>query len=183
MDGWIDRRLPDFSSSTYCELNGLLDAVTLLTERRLNGVIICDSKSALLALFSSRPTYDHVVQDILCRLANASDNSLVVSFLRVPSHVGLAGNDTVDGLAKAACTLDLPAVRAPISYRCYKHILFSAIHALTVTRRDAERANSVSIQHYDSFIDVPHKYCRHGLMVRRHNVVSARLRLGYRPIW
>ncbi len=80
MDGWIDRRLPDFSSSTYCELNGLLDAVTLLTERRLNGVIISDSKSALLAVFSSRPTYDHVVQDILCGLANASDNSFVVSF-------------------------------------------------------------------------------------------------------
>ncbi len=89
----------------------------------------------------------------------------------------------MDGLAKAACTLDLLAVRAPISFRCYKHILFSAIHALTVTRRDAERANSVSIQHYDNFIDVPHKYHHHGLMVRRHNVVSARLPLGYRPIW
>lgn len=68
-------------------------------------------------------------------------------------------------------------------FRCYKHILFSAIHALTVTRRDAECANSVSIQHYDNLIDVPHKYRRHGLMVRRHNVVSVRLRLGYRPIW
>ena len=49
--------------------------------------------------------------------------------------------------------------------------------------RDSERANSVSIQHYDNFIDVLHKYRRNGLMVRRHNVVSARLRLGYRPVW
>lgn len=183
VDGWVGRRLPDFSSSTYCELNGLLDAVTLLTEKRLNGVIICDSMSALHALSSSRPSYDHVVQVILCRLANARDHALVVSFLWVPSHVGLAGNETVDGLAKAACTLDLPAVHVLPSVRRYKHILFSAIHALTVTRRDSERANSVSIQHYDNFIDVPHKYRRNGLMVRRHNVVSARLRLGYRPVW
>ena len=184
VDGWAGRRLPDSSSSTYCELHGLLDAVTLLTEKRLNGVIICDSKSALLALSSSRPSHDHVVQDILCRLANARDNALVVSFLWVPSHVGLAGNDTVHGLAKAACTLDLPvAVRSPPSLQCYKQALFSAIHALTVTRRDAERATSVSIQHYDNFIHVPYEYRRHGLMVRRHNVVSARLRLGYRPIW
>ncbi|KAG0713156.1 hypothetical protein GWK47_016843 [Chionoecetes opilio] len=28
-----------------------------------------------------------------------------------------------------------------------------------------------------------YKYRRRGLMVRRHNVVSARLRLGYRPVW
>ncbi|XP_045123073.1 uncharacterized protein LOC123511337 [Portunus trituberculatus] len=46
-DGWVGRRLPNASSSTYCELNGLLDAVTILTERGLDGVIVCDSKSAL----------------------------------------------------------------------------------------------------------------------------------------
>ena len=97
--------------------------------------------------------------------------------------MGLTGNDTVDGIAKAACTLDMPVVRAPPSLRCYKNILFSALHSLVVTRRDTERANSVSIQHYDSFLDIPHKYRRHGLMVRRHSVVSARLRLGYRPVW
>ncbi|XP_076035376.1 uncharacterized protein LOC143021653 [Oratosquilla oratoria] len=182
-DGWIGRRLPDTSSSTYCELNGLLDAVTLLTERRLNGVIICDSKSALHALSSPRPADNHIVRDILCRLAYAHDNTLVVSFLWVPSHVGIAGNDTVDSLAKAACDLELPVIRTPPSLRHYKTILCSAMHTLTANRRNAERAHSVSIQHYDNFIDTSHKYRRHGLLVRRHNIVSARLRLGYRPVW
>ncbi|XP_050709605.1 uncharacterized protein LOC126994322 [Eriocheir sinensis] len=38
--GWAGRRLPNSSSSTYCELHGLLDAVTLLSRSRLNGLII-----------------------------------------------------------------------------------------------------------------------------------------------
>ncbi|XP_045119171.1 uncharacterized protein LOC123509096 [Portunus trituberculatus] len=144
-DGWVGRRLPNASSSIYCELNGLLDAVTILTERGLDGVIVCDSKSALHALSSPRPAYDHVVRDILCRLATARDSALVVSFLWVPSHVGLTANDTVDGLAKAACGLPLPAVRAAPSLRCYRNTLFSAVNVLTVNRRNTERADSVSI--------------------------------------
>ena len=48
---------------------------------------------------------------------------------------------------------------------------------------NAERAQSVSILHYDHFRLTPPRYRRHGLMVRRHNIVSARLRLGYRPLW
>ncbi|MPC88856.1 hypothetical protein E2C01_083777 [Portunus trituberculatus] len=43
--------------------------------------------------------------------------------------------------------------------------------------------HSVSIQHYDAFRHHHYKYRRRGLIVRRHNVVAARLRLGYRPLW
>ncbi|KAK7072821.1 hypothetical protein SK128_003463 [Halocaridina rubra] len=38
-DSWIGRRLPTSSSSTYCELNAILDAVTLLVRRRVNGAV------------------------------------------------------------------------------------------------------------------------------------------------
>ena len=52
-----------------------------------------------------------------------------------------------------------------------------------MNRRNTERATSVSVQHYDLVIDTAHKNRCNELMVRRHNVVSARLRLGYRPVW
>ncbi|XP_064077587.1 uncharacterized protein LOC135195256 [Macrobrachium nipponense] len=55
--GWIGRRLPESSSSTYCELHGLLDAVILITRTRNNGLIICDSQPALQALSSHKPAY------------------------------------------------------------------------------------------------------------------------------
>ncbi|KAK7086870.1 hypothetical protein SK128_002699 [Halocaridina rubra] len=175
-DSWIGRRLPTSSSSTYCELNAILDAVTLLVLRRVNGVIICDSQSALQALSSPRPICGRAVGDILCRLAAAQDASLVVSF-------GLTGNDTADRLAKAACMLDGHAVDAEPSLRCLRNIIYSAGFAMTVQRRDTERANSVSIQHHDHFLHSRYKYRRRGLMVRKNNVVSARLRMGYRPLW
>ncbi|XP_045134471.1 uncharacterized protein LOC123518031 [Portunus trituberculatus] len=47
---------------------------------------------------------------------------------------------------------------------------------------NAQRVISESIQHYDTMRAHSFKYRRTGLMVRRHNVVSARIRLGYRPV-
>lgn len=144
-DGWIGRRLPNSSSSTYCELHAILDAVTLLVQRRMNGVIICDSQSALHALSSPRPVCSHIVQDILCQLAYAHDASLVISFVWMPSHIGLAGNDAADGLAKAAFMLYMDDMVVEPSLRCQRSAIFSAVFAMMVQRRDAEQANSVSI--------------------------------------
>ena len=77
--GWLP--FIQLVQSTSCELNGLLDAVTLLNERGLNGMIICDSKLTFYALSSLRPAYDKVVRNILFQLASARDSALVVSFL------------------------------------------------------------------------------------------------------
>ena len=104
-------------------------------------------------------------------------------FLWVPSHIGLTHNDTVDHLAKTTCALILPEVRATLSLRCYRNTVYSAAYNSVVQRRNVERASSVSVQHHDNFLTHPYRYRRHGLSVRRHNVVSARLRLGYRPLW
>ncbi|KAG0725045.1 hypothetical protein GWK47_039378 [Chionoecetes opilio] len=80
-DEWLGRRLPNSSTSTFCELHGILDAVTLLFQRRVNGVIVCDSQSALSALSSPRPSCGRVVRDILYQLAIAHDASIVVFFM------------------------------------------------------------------------------------------------------
>lgn len=183
-EGWTGRRLPNASSSTYCELHGLLDAVTLLTRTNNNGLVICDSQTALRALTSHQPAYQHLVTQILRQLATAHESSLVIHFLWIPSHIGLRSNDTADHLAKAACDLDPPAADAPTtSLLCYRKIVRQAARSPTHHRRDAERATSESIQHYDHFLSHQHTYRRNGLMVRRHNVVCARLRLGWRPVW
>ena len=183
-EGWTGRRLPNSSSSTYCELHGLLDAVTLLTQARNNGLIICDSQPALRALTSHKPAYQHLVTQILRQLATAHARSLVIHFLWIPSHIGLRANDTADRLARAACDLDPPAADAPTaSLLCYRKMVRQAARSPTRHRRDAERATSASIQHYDHFLPRQHTYRRSGLLVRQHNVVCARLRLGWRPVW
>ena len=105
---WTGRRLPDSSSSTLCELNGILDGITLLLHHRVNGLIVCDSQAALYALRTARPVCKRVVTEILHQLLRAVDASLTVSFVWIPSHVGLVGNERVDALAKAACTQAVP---------------------------------------------------------------------------
>lgn len=182
--GWAGRRLPNSSSSTYCELHGLLDAVTLLTRTGSSGLVLCDSQPALQALTSPRPAYPHLVTRILSQLVTAHASSLVVHFLWIPSHIGLRANDTADRLTRAACSLDPPAADAPAaSLLCYRKMVRQAARSPTHRRRDAERAASASIQHYDHFLLRQHPYRRSGLMVHRHNVVCARLRLGWRPVW
>ena len=181
-NGWVGRRLPDFSSSTYCELYGILHAVSLICQRGIKALVICDSKSALQALSSPRPCSAVVIR-ILSFLALMSQRALVVKFLWIPSHIGISYSDTVDRLAKAACRLPRRIAGPSPSLSCYLARVRIASFLSTSQRRDRQRALSVSIHHYDSFRHHRYKYRRRGLMVRRHNVVSARLRLGYRPVW
>ncbi|XP_076069782.1 uncharacterized protein LOC143041660 [Oratosquilla oratoria] len=103
LGGWAGRRLPNSSSSTYCELHGLLDAVTLLTRTGENGLIICDSQSALRALSSTKPEHQQVVTQIMPQLATTHENSQMAHFLWIPSHIELLDNDTADRLARTAC--------------------------------------------------------------------------------
>ncbi len=56
---------PVHSSSMFCELYAILDAVSLVCQRGVNAVVICDSKPALQSLSAARPTHLIVVQQIL----------------------------------------------------------------------------------------------------------------------
>ena len=182
-EGWVGRRLHDHSSSTLCELYAILDAVSLVCQKGVNAVIVCDSKPALLSLSALHPTHPLVVQQILSLLALTTARHLCVHFTWVPSHVGLSHNATADRLAKEACRLPPRGAGRPLSLPCCLSMVRSAA-LLPVRRRcDAERPRSVTINHYESVCRQQYKYRRRGLMVRRHNVVSARLRLGYRPPW
>ncbi|MPC65062.1 hypothetical protein E2C01_059186 [Portunus trituberculatus] len=182
-EGWVWRRLPAQSSSTFCELHGVLDVVRLLCERCLNGVVICDSQAALHALSSPNPVSCHLVNKILSGLAMSHDRSLAITFLWIPSHVSLSYSDTMDRLAKAACGLPACDVGPAPSLRCLRTRIRTASLLSTADRTTTQRAASVTIQHYDAFRHHRFKYRRRGLWVRKHNVVSARLRLGYRPLW
>ena len=52
-----------------------------------------------------------MVRNILFQLASAHDSALIVSFLWVPSHVGLIGNNIVDSLYKVAFSMNLPVLQ------------------------------------------------------------------------
>ncbi|MPC47722.1 hypothetical protein E2C01_041477 [Portunus trituberculatus] len=138
-------------------------------------------RATLSLLFKPFRPHRCQVQQILHQLVSAHDSSLNIQFVWIPSHVGITANDKVD-LAKDACRLPLPDGATPSLCYLLKMVQVAALHS-THHRMEAERPHSVSIQHYDHFRLSPPKYHRHGLMVQRHNIVSERLQLGYRPVW
>ena len=179
-EGWVGHRLPNSSSSTQCELQVLQLPVNLICQRRVKGAVMCNSQPALHQAISSpqRTSHRSVTHQILQYLVTAQGHSLCFKFWWIPSHLEIAANDRVELLAKGACKLPLPDDTTP-SLPCYKRIIHSAFSLLSTAWMLS--APSVSIQHYDHFRLTP-RHRRHGLMVRRHNIVSARLQLGYRPL-
>ncbi|MPC55661.1 hypothetical protein E2C01_049603 [Portunus trituberculatus] len=151
--------------------------LVLFVRECVSAVIICDSKPALQS-FSAL-----VVQQILSFLSLLPVHDLSVKFIWVPSHIGLRHNTTVDRLAKEACRLPLCGAGHSLSLPCYLGRIRSAAFLPGQCRRGVERPYSVTINHYVSVCRSPYSYLRRGLMVRRHNVVSVRLRLGNRPPW
>ncbi|MPC43019.1 hypothetical protein E2C01_036654 [Portunus trituberculatus] len=102
----------------------------------------------------------------------------VMRFVWIPSHVDRSHNDAVDNLAKAACGL-APSVNQPLpSLHCYWQRLMSVAMLAVEEAKDTQWMGSESIEHYVS-CGHSFKYCHTGLMVRRHNVASARIRLDY----
>ncbi len=167
----------------HCELYAILDAVSLACQRGVNAVIVCDSKPALQSLSSARPVHSTVVLQILSFLSLMRRRDLNILFSWVPPHVGLRHNEVIDRLAKEACLLPPPVDGRPLSLTCCLSRVPSAAFFPVQRRREEERHHSVTIAHYESVCRDKYSYRRHGLMVLRHNVVSARLRLGYRPPW
>ena len=98
----------DLSSNYRAEVHAMKAATELLIEEDCNQqniVLLSDSLSALQSL-TNGPT-DFRTQQLHNSLRTLSDNNRVV-LQWVPAHVGIAGNETADRLAKAAAKLPQP---------------------------------------------------------------------------
>ena len=111
----------DLSSNYRAELHALKAATEHLIEEdwsQRNIVLLSDSLSALQSLMNG-PT-DLRTQQLLNSLCALSSNNKVV-LQWVPAHVGIAGNETADRLAKAAA--NFPQLHLSTSYKEVKTIL------------------------------------------------------------
>lgn len=148
--------LSDHSIFTSSELCAILDAVSLVCQRGVNSVIICNSNPALQSISAVKHTQTLVVQQSL-------------SF-DIPKPVCQIFMDVRS--CKEICSLSL-------------HYYLSRVHSAALfpiwRRRDKEMPFSVTINHYESPCRNKYIYRRQGLMVLRHNVVSTRQRLCSHP--
>ena len=175
------QRLHDWASTTQTELKGLRLATEYLLKHG-SGVIFCDSKPALQALNSAQNT-SNVVNDILANVIQATQKKIDITFMWLPSHIGVRRHDQADGLAKAACnnaTIDEPG-DFPLAR--VKHLLIQAQQESLQDLTNTQRPVSISIPHYERTSRTSYKYGTHKILTRQCDVVAAKIRLGYTPIW
>ncbi|XP_049272479.1 uncharacterized protein LOC119397303 [Rhipicephalus sanguineus] len=106
-------KLPFPASSTAAELAGLHLAADLLAEDIQSEpvAVLCDSKAALQILANHRDT--GLTGSLLAaKYRTLAASGASVSFHWLPSHVGIAGNEEADALAKAAHQPGTPITRA-----------------------------------------------------------------------
>ena len=164
-------RLPDQSSIFTAECLAILTALKEIAfHPRQDYVICCDSISALQAIEHFNTTQP-VVLEILDWLYLVCSRGRHVSFCWCPAQVGIVGNEEADSVAKAA-TSHINIIRCPLPvndlYPIIRSVMFDAWQFFwdLENKKMSEIAKSVR----------PWKYYP---MVRKHEVILARLRIGH----
>ena len=173
---------PKWTTNCESEIFGLRLGVRYAIRYKRNAIIICDSKSALLALNSGKTSYRSQIDAIQRDLIFCSKNELKVQFMWVPAHVGIEGNERADALAKTGSRKQSPREEV-ISVKQMRTILKTETneeHRLTM---EYERLASSSLKHYKKFINHKHFYGKGKLHTGPCDRIAAKIRLGYRNIW
>ncbi len=100
----VQKRLSDQVSVFTVELMGIWLALQWIEETRPDKVVICSDSSAVLKSlqsFKSQSRQD-IVYEVLECYTRISQLGVKVKFTWVPAHIGVKGNEMVDGLAKQA---------------------------------------------------------------------------------
>ena len=173
---------PKWTTNMECELVGLRLGVQYAVSAKRNALVICDSKSALLALNSEKSIYGGHLRAIQRDLIGCRNNEIEVQFMWAPAHVGIVGNEKADSLAKAG-TRKESAGEELININQFRTLLKKEAQEVHKCTMNNEVSASISLKHYKNFIENKHLYGKGKLHTGPCDRIAARIRLGYRNVW
>ncbi|KAG7168047.1 hypothetical protein Hamer_G026077 [Homarus americanus] len=88
--------LPEWASTTRCELQDILGAINYFLDEERSGLVISDSRSGLESITSPRPVCQDLMRQIHHCLIRAKTNALLIW---TPSHIGFHKRNYVDNLS------------------------------------------------------------------------------------
>ena len=173
---------PKWTSNSENELKALEIGISYAVRENKSALIICDSTSALLSLNACKPQHKQIIHIIQRDLVKCSQLHINVQFMWVPSHVGIAGNEKADSLAKSGAQIHCNK-KEVISISQFRTILHQQIMEEVNLRMDSERSSSCTIKHYDNFRNKKHFYGKSRVQPGPCDRIAARIRIGYRHVW
>jgi len=128
----FSNNLPSSSSSFSAECYAILEALLFISDLAPNNYLIAsDSMSCLKSLISNpfNSKLSPLVFQIKSSIHILKQSNHHIQFLWIPSHIGIHGNETADGLAKTASNTILPPL-AQLPWSDFSPLLRSRITSL-----------------------------------------------------
>ena len=176
-------RINNWASTLQTELVAILTAIKFIETTVTDSLIITDSLSSLLALGTLDSGCHDLVSEARHKYACLVDRGVRVKLLWIPSHIGLIKHDRVDALAKLASNKDTVEYNLGLSKRTLKTVIRKELIDEFDASRQVQTGTSRSIVYHDEMYQVKHVYGASNKITRLQDVVTARLRLGYKYLW
>jgi ribonuclease HI len=133
------KRLPDDASIFSGEAQAILLVLDMAEQAGRERVLIMADSLSCLQNIENRHLSNALVLEIVMRVQGFLSSGYRITFMWLPSHVGLAGNVAVDAAAKAA--LNLPIAVSNITYSDFKPLVNSYVATKWQQSWDAEVCN------------------------------------------
>jgi len=108
------------------ELSGILEALKFINTHQINNkkILFCtDSKAALLSIQRDINKYrSETIFEIQSIIHSLLENNFSISFLWLPSHCDIIGNETADKLAKTGASNDPNSSTLSIKYDLHEYL-------------------------------------------------------------
>ena len=176
-------RLHDWASTTQSELAAILMALRYINEHDASALIVSDSKSALLALNSLHPQHKLLTYEARYKMEKIRNKRRDVHLLWTPSHIGIVMNDRADDLARSACQKQNVECSFGLPLKLFKTALTQNSFQTLYDLRCNARSESCTVRHYDAVCTYIIPYGQYHSNSRLCDLVTARIRLGYRYLW
>ena len=148
-----------------------------------NVLIVSDSQSALMALNSLNPHHKALIYEARYKLEKIQGRGGSVLLLWIPSHINIIMHDRADEYARMACHKPEVECSFGLPLKVIKTVMtqdsFHELHNL----RSYLRNESSTVKHYDAVCRYVIPYGQYTDKSRLCDVVTARIRLGYRYMW
>ena len=175
-------RVSDNVSSTQAELCAIFLGLRAVENQNGNAHFFIDSRSAVESLTSRRPVCEETVTNCKTVIRKIRKQNRSVTFIWIPSHVGVRHNDRADRLAKSGAEKDTVDLTCTLTLKQLKTNIRRKQDEEAARVMERKHVHSETFKHYIKISQMTDfTYGRSRRMTG--DALCTRLRLGYKYLW